>query len=165
MKKETLLLKLFHTVGDIRNDPQFKGEKSHGKYHHREKEKDSSPPDEEKTKKRREKLSPLAQSTLCLLRDEGSMNQRAIAKANQVTGQAVSDLMKKLEGKELISRKQGNINNETIISLTEKGEAKADEVKLRLLALAEKYFTNFSEEEMSTLFLLLEKMEHSQEEH
>ncbi|MFI3249593.1 MAG: MarR family transcriptional regulator [Eubacteriales bacterium] len=107
-------------------------------------------------------MSPVAQNTLCLLLKEGSMNQRTIAKNSNVTGQAVSEVVKKLEARELIVREQGELNNENIISLTEKGREKAMELQKKISITAKGLLQDFSIEEQIQLFSLLEKIEKNQ---
>lgn len=137
MDKQVLLMKLLQVGGGIRQEQR--GNKEHCC----------------------KGMSPIARDVLCLLLKEGNLNQRTIAKIMKVTGQAVSELMKKLECKELITRKQGEWNNENIISLTPKGLETATQLQDKIQEMAECRFTNFTEEEMNNLFALLEKIENN----
>lgn len=94
------------------------------------------------------KLSPVAQSGLCFLLKEGAMNQRTLAKRMNVSGQAVSELMKKFAEKKLITRESGEMNNANIISLTQEGIAVAQECQNRKHRLGEICFQDFTPEEL-----------------
>ncbi|MFI3177354.1 MAG: winged helix-turn-helix transcriptional regulator [Eubacteriales bacterium] len=109
------------------------------------------------------KLSPVAQNILCILLEEESMNQRTIAQLSKVSGQAVSEHMKKLEERELIVRTQGEINNENRISLTEKGRERALKVRQRTEEIAEVLLKDFTNEELEMLSNLLDKIQGNQE--
>lgn len=148
MKKEEVLLKMMETVGRGR-----RGEKK-GKKH---------PDSPENPKEKRKKLSPVAENVLILLYREGSMNQRTLAQRSNVTGQAVSELMKKFQEYELIVRESGDLNNENIISLTEKGRERGKKCEEKIRTRAEILFRDFSEEDLETLSDLLDKMEHEEE--
>ncbi|MFI3114879.1 MAG: winged helix-turn-helix transcriptional regulator [Clostridia bacterium] len=134
MDKEVLLMKLLYVAGTI-----------HREHNSRE--------------KNQPRLSPMAENTLRLLLKEGRMNQRAIAKKMEVSGQAISELMKKLEEKDYIKRQSGEFNNENIINLTIYGEERAKEAEKTMIELAQKVFVEFSEDEKEDLFFLLEKVE------
>ncbi|MFI3253988.1 MAG: MarR family transcriptional regulator [Eubacteriales bacterium] len=150
MTDEVILMKLLSITEEVRHKERDKSKKSS------KTKKESA---EKVEKKNRHKFSPVAQNTLCLLLKEGAMNQRTIAKNNKVSGQAVSDVMKKLEARELITREQGELNNENIISLTEKGKEKAIELQEKLARKAEQLLKDFSLEQRQQLFSYLEKIE------
>lgn len=150
MTDEVILMKLLSITEEVRHKERDKSKKSS------KTKKESA---EKVEKKNRNKFSPVAQNTLCLLLKEGAMNQRTIAKNNKVSGQAVSDVMKKLEARELITREQGELNNENIISLTEKGKEKAIELQEKLARKAEQLLKDFSLEQRQQLFSYLEKIE------
>lgn len=149
MEKEQILMKMMETVGRARRGQDEKKRKQS-----KEKEHDSA----EKTRKHHHKMSPVAENTLILLYREGKMNQRTLAHRLNVTGQAVSELMKKFEEKELIQREAGDLNNENIVSLTEKGEEKGKQYQDKITKIADKMFSDFSEDDLITLSLLLDKM-------
>ncbi|MFI3115624.1 MAG: MarR family transcriptional regulator [Clostridia bacterium] len=111
----------------------------------------------EKTGKSLKNMSPLAESTLCLLLREGAMNQSAIARHMYVSSQAISELMKRLETRELIIRVSGEYNNSNIIRLTKLGEDTARAYEKKSNEVAEKLFGNFTEEEIVIFNLLLNK--------
>lgn len=106
----------------------------------------------------RNKMSPVTQNILQLLLKEKSLNQSNIAKMINVTSQAVSETIKKLEKRELIIKTQGELNNEKIISLTEKGVEHAENLEQKLIQKANGLFENFSENELETLYDLIEKI-------
>lgn len=155
MEKEDLLLKMMENLGRSR------GEKKHDrkKHHSHDKAEDQR----EKERKPHHKLSPVAEHTLYLLYHEGSMNQRSLARRLQVTGQAVSELMKKFEEKGFIIRQSGDLNNENMVYLTEKGQEKGKECLEKLQKRANLLFRNFTEEDLKTMDLLLDKMETQEE--
>lgn len=105
-----------------------------------------------------EKLSPTSKNVLILLLSLGSMNQRTIAKSVDVSSQAVSETIKKLEQNECITKSLGAVNNENIISLTSKGTELAKTLKGRLEKHANYVFENFSDSDLQTLFELLDKI-------
>lgn len=155
MTNEIILMKLIGITEEVRHRQRGKHEKTRGTLDH-------TSESTENRKNHRNKMSPVAQNTLCLLLKEGSMNQRTIAKNSNVTGQAVSEVVKKLEARELIVREQGELNNENIISLTEKGREKAMELQKKISITAKGLLQDFSIEEQIQLFSLLEKIEKNQ---
>lgn len=157
MTNEVILMKLLGISEEVRQKHRDKHKKE------RETRQCDWKNEEEWKKKHHHKMSPVAQNTLCLLLKEGAMNQRTIAKNSRVTGQAVSEVMKKLEARELITRQQGEQNNENIISLTEKGREKAVELQEKMSNIAETLLLDFSQQEREQLFSLLEKIEKNQE--
>lgn len=148
MDKEDLLMKLMETVGRARRGNGGQGKKPR-----------KTQGDREKSPKRHHKMSPVWENTIIILYQEGSMNQRTIAHRMNVTGQAVSEMMKKFEEHEIIVREAGELNNENIVTLTEKGMKKGEELEEKISKLAEKMFAKFSDQDLTTLSLLLEKME------
>ncbi len=151
MEQKLVLMKLLEVSGEIRQEQRGKRIKKEG---------ETRPKREGHTEKEGggHKLSPVTQSALCLLAEKGSLNQRTIAKSLNVTGQAVSDLVKKLEGREMIAKEAGEHNNENIITLTEKGKEKATEVSQKMETMATELFATFSQEELDILDRLLEKL-------
>ncbi len=105
-----------------------------------------------------ENFSPTSKNILVLLLSEGSMNQRTIAKSVDVSSQAVSETMKKLLENGNITKSLGAVNNENIISLTEKGKERAKTLKERIEKHANFVFEDFDEKDLETLFVLLDKM-------
>lgn len=154
MKKEKLLQEMMETMGRARRGQHEKKERTASNH---------QLDDGVEKKKKHHKMSPVAESTLILLFQEGSMNQRNIANRMNVTGQAVSELMKKFEEKELILREAGELNNENIISLTEKGKVHGGEYLTKMCELAEELFEDFSQDELNTLQILVKKMKFNQE--
>lgn len=103
-------------------------------------------------------IHPSSKKLLCILLQEGNLNQRNIANMMNVTAQAVSEMIKKLEAKELITKENGEINNENIISLTEKGREIAEHIDKQTKEYAEKLFRDFTDEECQILHDLMEKL-------
>lgn len=159
MEKKLLLIKLMVVSGGIRQE-QRRGHGPHkeGQNHPEESGHHCGHPKGPHGERGPHKLSPVAQSALCLLSEKGSLNQRTIAKSLNVTGQAVSELVKKLAMHELIRKELGELNNENIITLTEKGAEKAQEINQKLQTMATELFVSFTQEEIDTLFNLLEKI-------
>ncbi len=160
MKQEILLHKLLNLAGEI----QFSGDKARAEHKKNKKYHKSDEHKGEHKAKKHHKMSPVTKNILLWLIDEESLNQRSLAKRCKVTGQAVSESLKKMEEKELILRTQGEINNENIITLTEKGKVKALELRKKMQEKANKLFEDFSETELDTLLNLLEKLQEKQSE-
>lgn len=159
MDKKIALMELLETVDSIRHDEKGRGK--HGKQKRgeaSEKQQRKEHDENHSEKKHKNKMSLPAQNTLCLLLKEGSLNQRSIAKQVHVTGQAISELMKKLELREWVLRTHGEQNNENIITLTEKGAEKARALEAKREKTAEQLFHNFTEEEIKSLHYLLGKI-------
>lgn len=148
MQKQRLLMKLLETVGGVRQAQRSE------KIPHGEEMPCHRP-------SAQGKMSPIAQSVLCLLLHEGNLNQRTIAKYMGVSGQAISEIIKKMQAHGMAERKQGEQNNENIISLTPAGLEKAQMIDQKMLAQAEGLFVDFTEAEMQTLQTLLEKIQHN----
>ncbi len=104
------------------------------------------------------KLSFTAKRTICILLDEQSINQRSISKRLGVSAQTVSEMIKNLEAKELIIKAQGELNNENIITLTDKGKEIATETNKRIAYTADRVFIGLSSEEIDTLGNILKKI-------
>ncbi|MFI3206570.1 MAG: MarR family transcriptional regulator [Clostridia bacterium] len=124
----------------------------HKKYgHHKER-------GEKKIGKEDLRIPPSAKNILLVLLEEKNINQRTISKRMSITAQGVSDVIKKLENKELIVREKGEVYNENIISLTEKGMALAKKIDEQTTACSEKLFENLSDEDLKKFEELLSKL-------
>lgn len=149
-------MRMIETVGTVRRDSsEKKTEKNIRKKEFLEGGCADSP-------KYLKKMTPLAESTLCLLLREGSMNQSSIARKMNVSGQAISELMKKFEARELIVRVSGEFNNANIITLTQEGEEKAIEYSEKVKETAENLFKDFTDAELAIFTILLNKMRNHQ---
>lgn len=104
------------------------------------------------------KIHPSAKKLLCILLREKKMNQRNIANIMNITAQAVSEIIKKMEQREYIIKENGEINNENIISLTDKGVEVAQKIENENKEYAEKLFKDFSDEELKILHDLMGKV-------
>ncbi len=108
-----------------------------------------------------DKLSFTAKRTISILLDEESINQRSISKRLRVSAQTVSEMVKTLEAKEIIVKSQGELNNENIIALTEKGKEIAFEVNKRIADEADRIFAGLSAEEIEFFDKILTKISES----
>ncbi len=108
--------------------------------------------------RKREKLSLTAKNTLRLLLEHENINQRNLAKKLNVTAQSMSEIIKKLEHAELVEKVNNKINNENIISLTEKGKSRAKVIDELLSLVTKDIFSRFTEEEKITFSMLLDKI-------
>lgn len=143
MDKQQLLLKLHDIGANIRPDrkdaPPFKG----GCHNHGHED---------------FKMPPSAGKILTVLFKEEKMNQRTLAKSTNITAQGVSDVLKKMESRDLVVKVAGEACNENFIILTEKGKKIATDMDVKSKAHAERIFASFSVEEMCQLESLLEKI-------
>lgn len=131
--------------------------------HPRDKNTENAPQKEEKDGQDnkvngRQKVSITTVNILCLLLKKEVLNQRNIAKLIHVSPQAVSETIKKLFHEEFITKKQGALNNENIILLTEKGKEFAIKLEKRFELLANDVFADFSDDEIKLFYHFLEKM-------
>ncbi len=157
-KKKELLIKLTELSEQIRHS-----KRDHSKHNHKEKHVKQLSDECSKTHRGgkgrgKNKLSFTAKRTICILLQEESINQRSISKMLGVSAQTVSEMIKNLESKELILKTQGEINNENIISLSEKGKVAALEASKRMDERATMLFENISDEELDTLYNILDKI-------
>lgn len=160
MKQEVIFLKLIDVISDV-GENRAKTKKRGKKEEHR-KENDSERHERHK-KKRENKMSPVSKKILCLLLNEDKLNQRTLATNCKVSGQAVSEALKKLEQRELIIKIQGDVNNENLISLSDKGKEKAKHLQEKIRETSVKLLDGFSDDELETLLKLLEKIEINKE--
>lgn len=104
------------------------------------------------------KLNHSSKSMLCVLLNNDGINQRNLAGLLSISPQAVSESIKKLESFELIIKENGSQKNENIIFLTDLGKDKAKLLRRKISAHANKVFKDFSDEELSLFFDLLNKI-------
>ncbi|MFI3326700.1 MAG: winged helix-turn-helix transcriptional regulator [Clostridia bacterium] len=143
MTKKQLLMELLSVTHSI--NPH----KKHG--HHKEN-------GEKKPEKDELRMQPSAKNVLLILLEEKNINQRTISKRLNITAQGVSDVIKKLENKELIVREKGEVYNENIITLTEKGMSVAKKLDEQSTASSQKLFENFSDDDLKKFEELLAKI-------
>lgn len=146
MEKHDVLLKFFEATDKVKN--------GHGQSHYDKKIKLDL--------RQKYKIPPSGCNMLRALLENGSLNQRSIAKLMNISSQAVSEAIKKLEFNELIIKENGTHNNEKIITLTEIGIIFAKELDKGLKGHSRKVFENFSDEECELLSMLLDKIINSQ---
>lgn len=103
-------------------------------------------------------LSHSGRKLLVVLKKEGSCNQRNLALKLGISPQAVSETVKKLEFHGCIQKTNGNQKNENLISLTTLGDEFAQFLKQIIYDHANMVFSSFSQEEVSLLGDLLEKL-------
>ena len=90
--------------------------------------------------------------------DEG-VHQKELAEEMRINPSSISELIDKLEADRYIERTVDPADKRaTIITLTEKGKARAYEVMDERQATAAEVFRNRSEEEKQTLLVLLDKI-------
>ncbi len=104
------------------------------------------------------KMPPSARGVLRVLLQQSPLNQRTIAGILHLTAPAVSEAVKKLEGRGLLTRVHGEFNNEYRLALTEQGKDIARQMDEKAKRDAAKLFCNFTQDELDTLAQLLEKM-------
>ncbi len=96
---------------------------------------------------------------LTLLDEEGAVSQNALAARLQIRPQSVSELLGKLEKDGYIVRTQNEQDKrEFLVSLSEAGKQRADEVKDLQQQQAAEFLAPLDEDEKQTLFALLTKL-------
>ncbi|MFI3209625.1 MAG: MarR family transcriptional regulator [Peptostreptococcaceae bacterium] len=113
---------------------------------------------EEKVQRRNHKMSSATKNILCYLLTNEDINQQTLAKIMNISPQATSEIIKRLEGKGLILKTSGEYKNENIINLTEEGREVADHVDKKIKEDAKNIFKDFTEEELDLLSKLIEKL-------
>ncbi len=147
--KIELLMKLTELSEQIRHSKKHRRKHDHC---------DLSSDKNGRDKKVKHKLSFTAKRTICILLEQESINQRSISKMLGVSAQTVSEMIKNLEAKEIIVKSQGEVNNENIITLSEKGKALAVESSKRMTERAGRIFNGLSDEEVMYLKDILVKI-------
>lgn len=109
---------------------------------------------------------PMGRERLLVLIDkERQVSQNKLAAYLSIRPQSLSELLVKLERDGYILRtKNEEDKRETLVSLTEKGEARAKEVESARTQQAEAFFSPLTQEEKDTLFELLKKLFSREEE-
>lgn len=113
---------------------------------------------EEKRQEEIARISGSGRNILGLLLNNDNLNQRTIAKMMNISAQAVSENLKKLEQAECITRIDGTQNNENIISLTILGKEIAEILDVKIRNHADTVMGRMEEEEVEELYRLLDKM-------
>lgn len=104
------------------------------------------------------KYSGNARRTLIILMSEENINQRNIAKMLDISSQAVSETIKKLEQGGCVEKVAGVQNNENIIQITPLGKAIAEMFQEKIKVHAQYVFSDMTDEEIETFNNLLCKM-------
>ncbi len=114
--------------------------------------------DEERMKRRNHKMSSATKNILCHLLNSEDINQQTLAKTMNISPQATSEIIKRLEGRELIIKTSGEYKNENIINLTEEGREVANHVDKKIKEDAKNIFKDFNEEELDLFSKLILKL-------
>ncbi len=93
-----------------------------------------------------------------LLFKNGEMNQRSLAKLLGVSPQSISENIKKLIDKKLVSKHIGQLHNENIVVLTDKGYEIGMNIDKVITNLSYDLFNAFSEEELKEFSNLIKKL-------
>lgn len=104
------------------------------------------------------KINHTSKEILRSLLNNEKINQRNLAGLLDVSPQAVSESIKKLEGMNLVIKESGNQKNENLISLTSTGYESATKLNEKIVAHSNNVLKNFSEEELIQLHNLLSKI-------
>lgn len=104
------------------------------------------------------KINHTGKEILRALLNNDNINQRNLAGLLDVSPQAVSECIKKLESLELVIKQSGTQKNENLISLTEFGFECATELNSKIIAHSNNAFKNFSNDELIQLYNLLNKI-------
>ena len=152
MHNEELLIHLIEKADFIRNE--LKEYRSRNQLNHTI---EAGVEINKKPQSKRAKLSLTTKNALRELMKE-DMNQRNLSKKLNITAQAMSEIAKKLEQNGYINRTNNKINNENILSLTDKGIEKATMFDQNIKVTSEKVFTGLSEEEKLVLLELINKI-------
>ncbi len=161
MDKDLLIkfLEVYDFINREIKQERKKGKKHHDKEHkcrdHHDKEHHDK---EHHDKKHKERLSLTAINTLRLLIDSENINQRTLSKKLNVTAQAMSETIKKLFENGYVEKINNKVNNENIISLTEKGKERAIHFDKVINNVTEGIFANLEQDEKATLLNLLAKI-------
>ncbi len=107
-------------------------------------------------------LTKSSRRILYTLNKNGDLNQRAISKMLNISPQAVSETIKKLEVDNLITK--DTTKKETIISLTEDGVKHALLVEQLISNHANKLFTDFNEDELQNVINFINKLINQEED-
>lgn len=168
MNKQNVLVDFLRISESIRTGKHHRGKK----HHKRDVERKSKDIDcggkyndcgNNGEKFHRRRMSATSENVLCLLLKEGSLNQRNIAKTMNISAQAVSEMIKKLLDNELINKENGELNNENIITLTEKGVKLANKIDKKMSVIAESIFDDFTQDDMDKFIYFIEKIRKNQE--
>jgi len=94
------------------------------------------------------------------------MSQQEIADAVGIRAQSVSEAISAMEEQGLVRREQSGLDKRVmLVYLTERGEARREELASEREYKAKLLLCTLDDEEKDTLFGLLEKLYHTEEEH
>lgn len=104
------------------------------------------------------KINHTGKEILRNLLNNDSINQRSLAGTLDVSPQAVSECIKKLESLDLVTKQSGTQKNENLISLTDFGRDCATELNKKIIAHSNKALKDFTDDELLQLYNLLNKI-------
>lgn len=104
------------------------------------------------------KVTITGRNILRLLKENNNVNQRTIAKSLNISSQAISENLKRLEQFGYIQRISGTQNNENIIVLTETGQKIAIFLDQRIREHSEQVLKNLTSDEIESLYNILRKL-------
>lgn len=103
-------------------------------------------------------ISPNGREVLRILLENDSVNQRTLAKFIDVSSQAISENLKRLEQLGYINKVNGNQNNENIINLTQSGKEIAEDLDKRIRKHSKEVMKKLSDDEVEQLYNILKKI-------
>lgn len=140
-----LVLAKFHDVVEVMRSDEYLADKE-------------TPPSDFVLNIKKMRLSHYARKMLVTLFSEGSLNQRRLAKIMNISPQAVSENIKKLESSGYINKTNGLQKNENFIFLTDLGKQTAVELNSLIKCHANKIFANLTDNDVQKLHEIFEKI-------
>ena len=104
------------------------------------------------------KLTLVGKNTLRILLEYEEINQRNLAKLQNISPQVMSITIKKLEENEFIVKRHNKTNNENMISITPLGRERVAYFVDLLDAVSENILSNLSKKDRDKLMELLSKI-------
>ncbi|MGE7023938.1 MarR family winged helix-turn-helix transcriptional regulator [Solibacillus cecembensis] len=99
---------------------------------------------------------------LCTLLDGGTVPQQVLKQAIQIDQAAITRHLKLLEEEDFVMRSRNTDNNrEVLVSLTEEGRARLVHCQDDKNEYFKQLTTQFSEQDIQTLYTLLERLKHN----
>lgn len=142
MERDVVLAKLFKVNEALRTQIKYK-------------EKNSS--------QKEIRINHTSKEILRSLLNNNNINQRNLAGLLDVSPQAISESIKKLESLDLVIKVNGNQKNENLISLTEVGEQRAIKLNDKINKHSNEVLKYFTDEELTQFYNLLEKIKLDEE--
>lgn len=108
-------------------------------------------------------LSKSSRRLIFLLLNDGPLNQRTISKILNVSPQAISECVKKLEAENFIIKDTSN-KNESIIKLTKFGIDEAEMLRCHIQSHSNELFENFNDQELDSMINFINKLINQEED-